>query len=405
MNICMFAKGLPVHITGGMEIHVKELAEGLVRRGHKVTIITTRHPKGIEKEETNLKIYYVGDKPLKYTTKEFREESVKLFLKLNEKENFDLVHSQSGAGVWYALKCKKIAPLIITFHGIALNEAKSLRNTGLIGWGKGMYILVRDFINYHVFNHKLFFERADKIIAVSNELAEDIKRQYKVPEGKLIVIPNGIDISKFKPMPVDDLREKLGLADEKVIVSVGAISKQKGFHLLLKILPDILREYKNMRLIIVGTGPYLQKLKDMAVKLGIENHVIFAGRVSDEELPKYYNLADVFAFPTLRMEGLPLVVPEAMACEKPVIASRIGGIPTVIENNKDGILIEPGNLKELKERIMEVLRDEELAKKLGKNARKKVVERFSLDRMVEDTIKVYKEVLGCWEYAGNYRKY
>jgi len=97
MNICMFAKGLPVHITGGMEIHVKELAEGLVRSGHKVTIITTRHPKGIEKEETNLKIYYVGDKPLKYTTKEFREESVKLFLKLNEKENFDLVHSQSGA--------------------------------------------------------------------------------------------------------------------------------------------------------------------------------------------------------------------------------------------------------------------------------------------------------------------
>ena len=82
-----------------------------------------------------------------------------------------------------------------------------------------------------------------------------------------------------------------------------------------------------------------------------------------------------------------------MACEKPVIASRIGGIPTVIENNVDGILIKPGNLKELKERIMQVLRDEELAKKLGKNARKKVVKKFSLDRMVEDTIRVYEEVL------------
>jgi len=394
MNICMFAKGLPVHITGGMEIHVKELAEGLVRRGHKVTIITTRHPEGRKKEEEegNLRIYYVGDKPLKYT-RTFFKESVKLFKNLNEKNKFDIVHSQSGAGVWYALKCKKLAPLIITFHGTALNEAKSLRNTGLIGWGKGLYILVKDFINYHIFNYKLFFEKADKIIAVSNELAEDIKRQYKVPEEKLVVIPNGIGVSKFKPMPVDNLREKLGLADEKVIVSVGAISKQKGFHLLLKILPDILKEYKNMRLIIVGKGPYLQKLKDMAAKFGIENHVIFAGKVS--ELPKYYNLADIFAFPTLRYEGLPLVVPEAMACEKPVIASRIGGIPTIIKNNIDGILIEPGNLKELKERIMEVLRDEELAKKLGKNARKKVVEKFSLDKMVEDTIKVYEEVLGC----------
>jgi len=398
MKICMFAKGLPVHIKGGMEIYVEELAKGLVKRGHEVTIITTKHPEGRKKEEEegNLRIYYVGDKPLKYT-RTFFKESIKLFKNLNEKNKFDIVHSQSGAGVWYALKCEKIAPLIITFQGTALNEAKSLRNTGLIGWGKGMYILVKDFINYHVFNHKLFFERADKIIAVSNELAEDIKRQYKVPEEKLVVIPNGIDVSKFKSMLVDNLREKLGLADEKVIVSVGAISKQKGFHLLLKILPDILKEYKNVRLIIVGTGPYLQKLKDMAAKLGIENHVIFAGKVSHEELPKYYNLADIFAFPTLRMEGLPLVVPEAMACEKPVIASRIGGIPTVIENNVDGILIEPGNLKELKERIMEVLRDEELAKKLGKNARKKVVEKFSLDRMVEDTIKVYEEVLEKYE--------
>jgi len=394
MNICMFAKGLPVHVKGGMEIHVKELAEGLVKRSHKVTIITTRHPKGIEKEETeNLKIYYVGDKPLKYTTKRYSEESVKLFLKLNKKENFDLIHSQSGAGVWYALKCEKIVPLIITFHGITLNEAKSLWNTGLIGRGKGLYILIRDFINYHLSNHKLFFERADRIIAVSNELAKDIKRQYKVPEEKLVVIPNGIDVSKFKPMLAEDLREKLGLTDEKVIVSVGAISRQKGFHLLLKTLPDILKEYKNARLIIVGGGLYLQKLKDMAVKLGVKNHVIFTGRVPDEELPKYYNLADIFAFPTLRVEGLPLVIPEAMACEKPVVASRIGGIPTVIEDGKDGFLIKPNDLKDLRDKILMLLEDEKLAKRVGKTARRKVVRRFSVDRMVNDTIKVYEEVL------------
>ena len=217
----MFAKGLPVHITGGMEIHVKELAEGLVRRGHKITIITTRHPKGIEKEETNLKIYYVGDKPLKYTTKEFREESVKLFLKLNEEENFDLVHSQSGAGVWYALKCKKIVPLIITFHGIALNEAKSLWNTGLIGWGKGMYILVRGFINYHVFNHKLFFERAGKIIAVSNKLAEDIKRQYKVPEVDYAYSMNGFSFSLV-------VLESLALGTIVVAYNIPAIREVYG---------------------------------------------------------------------------------------------------------------------------------------------------------------------------------
>ena len=93
------------------------------------------------------------------------------------------------------------------------------------------------------------------------------------------------------------------------------------------------------------------------------------------------------------MEGLPYVIPEAMSCGKPVIASRIGGIPTIIEDGKDGILIEPGSLKELKETIIEVLDDEELSRQLGENAREKIVERYSLDRMVDDTIRVYESVL------------
>ena len=394
MKICMFAKGLPVHIKGGMEIYVEELAKGLVKRGHEVTIITTKHPEGRKKEEEegNLRIYYVGDKPLKYT-RTFFKESIKLFKNLNEKNKFDIVHSQSGAGVAYALKCKKTAPLVITFQGTALTEAKSLWNEGrFVKKAISVSILFRDFIHYFIFSHKYFYIRADKIIAVSNELKEVIKMQYKVPEEKLVVIPNGIDINKFKPINVEDLRRELSLGGKKAILSVGAVHRQKGFHLLLNILPEILKEEKDVKLVIVGSGPYLENLKNIALKLGVSKNVLFIGSVSHEKLVKYYNLANIFAFPTLRYEGLPLVVPEAMACEKPVITSRIGGIPTAIENGKDGFLIEPGNLKELRERILEVLGDEELARKLGENARKKVLERFSLDRMVEDTIKVYDAV-------------
>jgi len=391
MKVCIFAKGLPVHIKGGMERHVEDLAKGLIERGHEVTIITTKHPKGIEKEEKdNLRIYYVGDKPLKYT-KTFFEESVKLFKKLDIKEKFDLVHSQSGAGAFYALKCKN-HPLVVTFHGTALNEAKSLWSEGGTRKLIAGYIFIKDFINYYIFNHKLFFERVNRIIAVSNELKEDIKKQYKVPEEKLVVIPNGVNINKFKPMNVEDLREKWNLSDEKVIVSVGAISKQKGFHLLVKVLPEILKEY-SVKLFIIGSGKYLQKLKIMAEKLNVYDSIIFAGKVPEGDLIKYYNLADFFAFPTLRWEGLPYVVIEAMACGKPVVASGIGGIPTAVEHEKDGFLIKPNDLKDLKDKIIMLLEDEKLAKRLGKNARKKVVEKFSLDRMVEDTIKVYEEVV------------
>jgi len=154
-----------------------------------------------------------------------------------------------------------------------------------------------------------------------------------------------------------------------------------------------LKTNKNVKLVLVGYGPELNNLKNMAKELNISENVVFTGKIPHGDLQFYYNLADVFVFPTLRLEAGPLVIPEAMACEKPVIASRIGGIPTVIENYKDGILIEPGNLIELKDRILEVLSDEELARKLGKNARRKIVSRYSLDRMLEDTIQVYKKVL------------
>jgi len=390
MKICIFAKGLPlVHVSGGMERHVQDLANGLIKRGHKVIVITAKHPKGIEKEEKgNLTIYYLKSKP-KYTREKFYRESASLFKKLNEKENFDVVHSQSTLALGYAKYCEKTVPLVLTSHGTSLNEIKTkIQSKPSI---KSL-LAIPFYLKNYLLDDKIIFKKSDKIIAVSNELGEDIKNQYKIPEDKLVVIPNGIDINKFKPMSVEDLKKKLNLKNEKVIVSVGTMNKQKGFHLLLKILPDILKK-KKVKLIIIGTGPHLQVFKDMAVKLNISNDVIFTGRVSDEDLLKYYNLADVFVFSTLRMEGLPLVIPEAMVCEKPVIASRIGGIPTAINNNKDGILIEPGNLKELKEKILEILDNEEKAKKLGENARRKVIERFSLDRMVEETIKVYEEVI------------
>lgn len=390
MNICMFAKGLPVHIIGGMEIHVQELTEGLIKRGHRVAIITTKHPKGVEKEEkNNLKIYYVGDKPLKYT-KEFYKSAAVVFEGLNKRMDFDVVHSQSTSGFGFAKFCKDEIPLVVTLHGTIRSEIKSALSTRTVkGFVVASYLFYK-WITSPV--DKITLNRSDKIIAVSNELGMDAKRQYKVSEEKLVVIPNGIDINKFKRIEVYDLKEKLKLTDEKIILSVGAIHKQKGYHLLLRILPDILQT-QQVKLVIIGTGFYLSDLKSIAKRLNISDKVIFTGRVSDEDLPKYYNLADVCVFPTLRMEGLPLVVPEAMACEKPVIASRIGGIPTAIENNKDGILIEPGNLAELKAKILAVLSDEELAKKLGENARKKVVERLSLDRMVEDTIVVYESVI------------
>jgi glycosyltransferase involved in cell wall biosynthesis len=391
MKICIFAKGLPVHIIGGLELHTRDLAEGLAKRGHDVTIITTRHPNGIKMEcKKNLKIYYVENEPLKYN-KKFCIESAKIFDKINKKENFDIVHSIQTFGSGFVKYSKNKTPLVISLHGTHKYEIASILNE------KSMkifymipYMHIKSILFYEPIN-KLLFKRAKKVMVDSKEMKIDAAKEYKIPEEKMALVYDGIDINRFKSINVENFRKKIGISkSDKVIVSAGRIEKQKGYHLIIEILPSLL-QCLDIKLIIVGTGEHIENLKKMAEEKKVAKNVIFTGKVKDEDMSKYYNLADVFVFPTLRVEAFGMVIAEAMACGKPAIATRIGGIPTVIDDSKNGFLIKIGDLKELKEKILLILKDEKLAKRLGEAARKKVVDNFSLEKMIDDTIKVYQD--------------
>lgn len=380
---------LPVHRNfgaGGIEVHVHHLVKGLVKRGHKITIITTMHPEKLKKEKIdNLNIFFVGDSPLRCTEK-FYQESVVLFNQLNQKENFEIVHTQDYAGYGYA-KYDNEVPLVITSHGTPINMLKSIIRVGYFR----SFIRVPFWIKCHFFMEPLLLKNSSRIIAVANELAKDIEEQYKIPEEKIIVISNGIDVEQFKPKNLSTLKQDLGIKEEKIVLFVGVISKQKGLHILLKALKHVLEYRDDVRLIIVGQGHHLKKIKCLTEDLKIKQNVIFTGRISNEDLPEYYNIADIIVVPSTGAEGLPVVIVESMATGKPVIASKIGGIPTAIEHFKEGILVEPRNSNELSEKILELLNNREMAENLGKAGRKKALEQFSLDRMIEQTIKVYEE--------------
>lgn len=394
MRIAMIATYTVDHLIGGREVHIKALAEGLVKRGHEVSILTTRHPEGILHGNTHeLDTYYFYKQQPKICRASYFKDFNQFFKEIDKEHNFDVIHNQQTLmGFSYLKHTKEIRPFISTFHGTTKNDIQSYLNTTSLS---GLVMASRVFLrSIYCPVEKITLNKSDKIIAVSNELNEDIKNQNKtLNENKLVTVPNGIDISRFRPFEVDELKDRYNIACENILVCICAIHKQKGVHILLEILPKLQKYYKNIKLVVVGTGPYLNELKSLAIKLNLHENVIFAGKVSEENLPKYYNLADIFVFPTLRMEGLPLVVPEAMACQKPVITSRIGGIPTAIEHEIDGILIEPGNREELVRNILYLLDNQDAAKQLGKRARGKVIKKLSLDKMVDDTIKVYEEVI------------
>ena len=146
-------------------------------------------------------------------------------------------------------------------------------------------------------------------------------------------------------------------------------------------------------MMIVGNGPQLEMLKKMAKGLKIRENVIFCGFVSNEEMPLYYNAAEIFINPTVREEGLSIVVVESMACGLPVVSSRIGGTASTIDEGVSGFFVKPKDEKMLIKKSIEILSNKKLAERFGKNARAKALAQFSKEKMVADYLDISQRLI------------
>lgn len=409
MRICIIATYTTEHLLGGREIHIKELAGGLVKRGHKVTILTTKHPRGIKYEnKKGVDIYhYPKSNPLLYRTGRYKD-FIHFFQRVNREKRFDIVHDQATLlGISFIKYSKSHIPTVTTFHGTTYDELKSclnvIRSNINIGAKIKSSLSICKLILAH-FQFLPYTRRFDATIATSNEQVKIIRRWHFIPKDKIHKVFNGVDTDVFapKPNPNITLRERYGVGKgDKIILTVSRLQEQKGIQNIIRAMPAILKEMKNAKLMVVGDGDYTGELKELTSRLGMEGNIIFTGTVPFEKLPYYFNACDVFVNPTVRQDGYDLTIIEAMACAKPVVVSNIGSVPTVVEHGVDGLLTPPGDVQALREGVVKVLSVEGLRKRMGKNARKKVVENFSLDRMVEDMIKVYEVVrLAVWRGSG-----
>ena len=386
-------------IKGGMELHGELLSEGLVKNGHKLTIITTKHPHEIEYKSINgVEIYFLKNTVPQAYSNEWWRQSVYKFDELHKKVDFDLVWSQS----WAARSClKKIKqkyklPVVAILHGTAINGIKNRINS---------ITNIRTFLRFIRYSYKpihryLFIDfpiirSVDTIISVGKELTKEIKRHYFRRLKSVYTVPNGIDISKFNSSNFNDnIRKRYRIEkDSKLILTVSRMSRDKGIHILLHSLSFVKKKFPDTKLLIVGNGSiYLEKLKKLANNLNISESVIFTGYIPNNELPDYYNACDLFIMPTLNEEAFGLTLVEAMACKKVVIVSDVSGSRSIIENGVNGILSPKGNVYALSGNIITILHDQKLAEKISINAQRDVIEKFSVKQMVQDTIEVFERV-------------
>jgi len=275
-------------------------------------------------------------------------------------------------------------PLVSEIHGIA---EESLSGTaGLIG---NIYLKSET---------KKLLRDADLTITLTQSLKKQICQRYQTHPEKIVVVPNGADIEHFSAKPeyrkrAADLKEELNLTD-KVVMYAGALDSINGIGDLSEAIPDILRERSEVSFVFIGDGPEQKKL--LLLAKSYPQNVRCLGQVPYGEMPIYYQMCDTFIIPrpsTISSETLtPLKLLEAMASEKTVLGSNVGGIAEVIRSGENGYLFKKGDQTSLKETLLEVLDTDNI--EIGKNARKTITEKYTWDSSARILQGVYQDIIG-----------
>ena len=384
---CPFAR-LGEKDSGGMNVYVLQVARELARRGNRVDIFTRNHdpndPSVVELE-SGLRLVHLDAGPVD-SPKEALYEHIPEFLNSlltfhrEQDAQYDVVHSHywlSGP-VGEALSDRWNVPHVVTFHTLA--KTKKMARPGEVEPYQRSVVEQRT------------MEVADAVVVSTEDEGNEIRRLYQRSPNTVRAIPAGVDLDLFRPMPKRAARDAIGLNGEKMVLYVGRLEPLKGVDILLEALWR-LEDRSDTMLVIVGGSPEdgeLPRLKSSADRLGLGANVTFTGSVDQRDLPAYYNAADVFALPSY-YESFGLVALEAMACETPVIASRVGGLKTFVKDGMSGYLIPWRCPDPFAQRLDMLLANPALREGMGKAGRTAALE-LNWSRTADSLVDLYRDL-------------
>ena len=298
----------------------------------------------------------------------------------------DIIHAHSPAlNGLAAIKAGKKYNIPVVYEIRAFWEDAAVDHGTSKEWGI-RYRLTRALETYVI-------KKARAITTICEGLRQDIVQRGVAPE-KITVIPNAVDMEKFfyHTEKDQDLADALGLSNKKVLGFIGSFYAYEGLPLLIEALPEIIKQNNNIRLLLVGGGPDEAKIKSKIKQLNLEDQVIFTGRVPHEQVQVYYNLVDIFVYPRYSMRLTDLVTPlkplEAMAQNRLVVASDVGGHKELITDGVNGKLFSAGNSHALANAVLQLLEHKEQWSQY-QQACKAFVEN---DRNWPNSVKRYREV-------------
>lgn len=361
---------------GGAEQLMPTILKNFKETGINVRICALQikhdNPIGTELERLGLPVDLVLIPNLRHPLNLFR------ILRYLQSHKPQLIHTQlEFSDILGTIAAKIIGiPTVSTLHTLDINQEKGTATWRL----KLRWFILRNFTG--------------RVVAVSEKTRSHHLQVAKIPARKMITLYNGIELSRFKNTTAEQrtiVKQELNLPlNGRIITTVAVLREPKGIQFMLQALPIILEKIPNVHYLIVGDGEYKTPLVELAKSLGLQKHVTFAGRRTD--IPELLACSHLFVLPTL-IDALPTVLIEALAAEKPIVASNVGGIPEIVENNVNGCLVPPGEPSKLAEACIRVLEDGNTAHQFILAGRQKAQQQFDVKVQAQRLIEIYEEVL------------
>ncbi|OPX58839.1 MAG: Trehalose synthase [Methanobacterium sp. PtaB.Bin024] len=374
MKVCMMSIDFLPNV-GGISTHIIELSKALTELGIEVHIITRRTDFHGKKFETinNIKVHRLYLPKIRFGSVLYIINQIYTILRLKKKENIEIFHSHTRTDSIAFRFLNRIVKIETEHSSTFLKAVETDRN-----------------IN----SYKKIFDATDYLLAPSEELKETIIK-IGIDPGKVSYIPNGVDTTRFHHNDDEKLKEKYNLKNKMVVNCPRNLVIKNGVHYLIDAIPLIIEKFDNVKFLIIGNSnkEMFLKCKKKVADLKIDDYVIFTDSIPNSQMPGFYGISDIVVLPSLK-EATSISGLEAMATGKPLVGTKVGGIPMLIDNEQTGILVSPKDPHALSEAIIDLLKNNEKRKTMGINARKKVINEFDWKKTIAPrTIEIYKKII------------
>ncbi|MEN8205336.1 MAG: glycosyltransferase family 4 protein [Pseudomonadota bacterium] len=372
-------------IVGGGETHSRQLCSALVSRGFSLFVVTRRQTKELKPYEMidEIPVYRVWPGGMKRWGK-YLMMFPALWCMIRLRREYDVIYVSvfRALGILGVITAKLLGKKCVLRAGVS----GEMTGNSLLEEYQEKKPVSYFFLTVFLPLRNAVLRRADRFISISQEVREDFLAAG-IPEEKITHIPNGVDTDRYHPVTKKRqslLRETLNLPDGQLFCYSGKLNQGKGLELVVRVWPEVIRQYPAARVIFIGGGAnqflsFESKLREEVGQRGLEEVILFTGYVSN--VADYLQACDCFLFPS-ESEGMPNALLEAVSCGLPVVATRIGGNTDILNEDHLGYLIPVGDEKALLESVLALLQDSGKAEAMSRAMRLRIEGLFALDVML-----------------------